>query len=80
MILDVTRSFIRVEMNGRTVSLPGEMFFPPNDKIGFALSLEGDQFWDPPYQHIKVTAIELNDIVKDIRDNFALGGHVLEIN
>jgi len=79
MILDVSSSCIKVEQNGKVVSLPGEMFFPPNDKLGFVISFDEIQNWDKPYDNIKLTPEEIENVINDIRQDFSKGGHTLEI-
>jgi hypothetical protein len=37
MILDVTRGHILFKYVDKTVSIPGEMFFPSDNKMGFAV-------------------------------------------
>lgn len=79
MILDVSRSHIKVEMGGKTVTVPGEMFFPPSGKLGFAVSLNGIKYWDAPNQDVEITKDELDAIIEDIKTDFARGGHTLEV-
>lgn len=48
MIREVTRSHMSVEVNGRSLTIPGEMFFPPGGKIGFAIYTHEIKYWDHP--------------------------------
>ncbi|GGB22142.1 Imm74 family immunity protein [Agarivorans gilvus] len=79
MILDVSRSHIKVEIRGRVVTVPGEMFFPPNDKMGFAIFEREIKAWDSPNESVKLTTEEINEVIEDIRQDFAKGGHTLEV-
>ncbi|MCF6252629.1 MAG: immunity 74 family protein [Methylococcaceae bacterium] len=79
MIIDVSRSHIKVELGGKTVTVPGEMFFPPNEKLGFAVYSNEIKFWDEPNEIIALTAQDINEVLDDIRQDFAKGGHTLEI-
>ena len=79
MVKDVTRSHIKVELDGKTATVPGEMFFPPNGKLGFAVFLNGIKRWDPPHQDTEITKHDIDSILEDIRADFAKGGHVLEV-
>lgn len=80
MIVEVTRSHIKVRHEGRTIALPGEMFFPPNDKMGFALSVPNTLYWDAPHEHQALTGSERQTIIAVIRREFDRGGHTLEVN
>lgn len=55
------------------------MFFPPDEKLGFAISLNDVSNWDKPNDHIKLTPKEIDLVIDDIRQDFAKGGHTLEI-
>ncbi|GAB2590257.1 hypothetical protein ISP15_17815 [Dyella jejuensis] len=79
MVKDVTRSHIKVELDGKTATVPGEMFFPSNGKLGFVVFLNGIKCWDSPHQNDVITKDEVSSILEDIRSNFAKGGHVLEV-
>lgn len=79
MVIDVTRSHIKVGLFGKTATLPGEMFFPENGKLGFALFSGQAKFWDAPNGADPITGDELTAIVADIRADFAKGGHTLEV-
>jgi Immunity protein 74 len=79
MVIDVTRSHIKVGLFGKTVTLLGEMFFPENGKLGFAIFRSQAKFWDAPNGDDAITEDELTAIVTDIRADFAKGGHTLEV-
>ena len=79
MILEVNRGNIKVSLYGKTVHVPGEMFFPPNDKMGFAIDLKNLKHWDFPHQDLELTQGEIDEILHDIQDEFKKGGHSLEI-
>ena len=79
MILEVSRSHIKVEMAGRIVTVPGEMFFPPNDKMGFAVFKKEIKCWDSPNETEHLTPKDINEVIKDIQQDFDKGGHTLEV-
>ena len=79
MVIDVTRSHIKVGLFGKTATLAGEMFFPENGKLGFALFKSQANFWDAPNNSDSITEDELTAIVVDIRSDFSKGGHILEV-
>jgi len=79
MIVEVSRGYIRVEIKGRKITVPGEMFFPPNDKMGFAIFKNEIQAWDSPNEHDVLTVEEVDEVIKDIQQEFTQGGHTLEI-
>jgi len=79
MILDVSRGHIIVEIRGREITVPGEMFFPPNDKMGFAIFKNEIKAWDSPNDHDALTDDDVEEVIKDIQQEFTQGGHTLEI-
>jgi hypothetical protein len=79
MILDVSRGNIKVLLGDRTVSVPGEMFFPENEKMGFAIFAGQIEHWDYPDQDIKLTKQDIADVIDEIRADFDKGGHSLVI-
>lgn len=79
MILEVSRGYIKVKIAGREITLPGEMFFLPNDKMGFAIFKNEIKSWDSPNNSEMLTNREIEEVIKDIREDFAKGGHTLEI-
>lgn len=79
MILEVSKGHIKVEIRGRVVTVPGEMFFPPNDKMGFAVFEKEVRAWDPPHDLEILSREEVLEVIEDIRQDFAQGGHTLEV-
>lgn len=80
MILEVTRGHIKLMLDKRTITVPGEMFFPSNNKMGFALAMSDKLCWDAPHQHQLLTNAESLAIIHDIQMEFDRGGHTLEVN
>ena len=79
MILDVSKSHIKVQQDDKVVTMPGEMFFPENDKLGFAISIKDIKNWNEPHDEVKLTPTEIESVIDDIRQDFAKGGHTLVI-
>lgn len=79
MVIEVTRGHIKVKIGERTATLQGEMFFPGNDKVGFVLYTNSIKSWDSPNQDESITPAEGQTIIADIQNDFARGGHTLEI-
>ncbi len=79
MILEVTRGSIKVAMAGKTVTVPGEMFFPDSGKMGFAIFRDQIRNWDYPNQEIELTQNDVSEVINDIRVDFEKGGHSLEL-
>lgn len=79
MVIDVTRSHIKVTLFNKTATLPGEMFFPENGKLGFVVFRNEAKFWDNPNDASPITQEDMVSIIEDIRADFAKGGHVLEL-
>ncbi|OEY99051.1 MULTISPECIES: Imm74 family immunity protein [Stenotrophomonas] len=79
MIREVTRGCIKVAMEEKTATIPGEMFFPENGNLGFTLFLDQVGCWDPPHEDVEIGKDEVDHIVAGIRADFEKGGHVLNI-
>ena len=79
MILEVSRGHIKVEIRGRILTVPGEMFFPPNDKMGFAIFKNEIKSWDSPDDRDLLTDEEIDEVIRDIQEDFAKGGHTFVI-
>jgi hypothetical protein len=63
----------------RPSQYPGEMFFPPNGKLGFAVFLNSVKRWDPPHRDIEIAKHDIDSILEDIRADFAKGSYALEV-
>jgi hypothetical protein len=79
MILEVNRGSIKVSINGKTAQAPGEIFFPPDGKMGFAIDLKNLKHWDFPNHNLDLTKKEIGEIIDKIRSDFSKGGHSLAI-
>lgn len=79
MILEVSRGHIKVEIRGRVVTVPGEMFFPPNEKMGFAIFEKQIKNWDFPNDSEQLTSEDIEEVIEYVRQDFAKGGHTLEV-
>ncbi|HEY0838815.1 MAG TPA: Imm74 family immunity protein [Vulgatibacter sp.] len=79
MVKEVTRGHIRVEVNGRIATIPGEMFFRPGDKIGFVVYRDSIGRWDPPHEEVPIGDLEKIEIIDEIRSDFSAGGHLLVV-
>lgn len=78
MISEVTRSHMKVEVNGRSLTIPGEMFFPPDGKVGFAIYTHEIKYWDHPHG-LKISSLELDAVISGILRDFERAGNVLEL-
>lgn len=58
-----TRSYINVELDGKTVKIEGEMLIG-----GFVAYKDTIKKWEPPYEHIPITVEEKEDIIKRVID------------
>ena len=79
MILEIDRGNIKVALQGKIVHVPGEMFFPDNNKMGFAVDLRNLKHWDFPHHELELTQKDVDEILHDIQDEFEKGGHTLAI-
>lgn len=79
MILEVTRGSIRVALADKTITVPGEMFFPESGRIGFVIFRDQIRNWDYPNHEIELTQCDVDDVINDIRVDFEKGGHSMEI-
>lgn len=78
MIREVTRSHVRSEVKGRSLTIPGEMFFRPGGKIGFAIYTHEIKYWDHP-RGLKISSPELDAVISGIRSDLERAGNVLEL-
>lgn len=79
MIRQVSRGFILVEVDGCLARVPGEMFFLPQDRIGFTVFNSQFIYWDPEARQREVTTHDRQRIFEEIKLDFEKGGHLLEI-
>lgn len=54
MILEIRRENIKISLQGKIVRVPGEMFFPFDDKMGFAIDLKNLKHWDFPNANLEL--------------------------
>ncbi|WP_093479075.1 Imm74 family immunity protein [Halopseudomonas yangmingensis] len=80
MILEVSRGYIKVSLRGRLIKVPGEMFFPENGKIGFAISKREIKFWDAQKNQALLSSEDIKEVIEDISQDFNKGGHILEVD
>ncbi|HEY6528290.1 MAG TPA: Imm74 family immunity protein [Cellvibrionaceae bacterium] len=79
MILEVTRGHILFKHKNNIVSIPGEMFFPPGNKMGFAVFKGEIKNWCAPNDAILLTSFEIDEVVAAVKKEFDAGGNSLEI-
>lgn len=79
MILEVSRGHIKVELGGRFATVPGEMFFPPDDKLGFVVFKNEIIAWDSPHQAERLTSDDVQSIIREIETDFEKDGHTLVV-
>jgi Immunity protein 74 len=78
-IINITRGHILIQKGDRIAKAQGEMFFPTEGKMGFVLYADSLGHWEPPHHAQAITADEQAQLIKAIQQDFALGGHALEI-
>jgi hypothetical protein len=64
MILKADRGGIKVTLHGKIVRVPGELFFPPDGKMGFFVDLKNLKHWDFPHQDLDLTHDEVNKLCR----------------
>lgn len=79
MILQVSRGYITVNVDGSIARVPGEMFFLPHDKLGFTVFESLFVFWNHETKDRALTKEDRERILGDIKNEFERGGHLLEI-
>jgi hypothetical protein len=82
MVINVSRGFIQVNLRGKTITIQGEMFFPEapgKDILGFVLDKKSMTNWDFPYNQEPLTLQDIEAVIEDIKNDFSLGGHILEV-
>ena len=80
MILEVDRGGIKVALYGKTVRVPGELFFASDGKMGFFVDLKNVKHWDFPHQDLDLTHDEIEQIMYDVQSEFAKAGNSLAID
>lgn len=78
MILNVDRGHIYVQIGEKTATIPGEMLFPANGKMGFVVYLDQIDYWDPKSAKQAISEDEVKAIVEDIKADFSKNGHMVE--
>jgi hypothetical protein len=78
-IANITRNAMQLEIDGRSATLPGELLFPPNVKMGFVIYRGSIKHWDAPHQDQAITAAEVQIMLDAIKAEFAREGNYLEI-
>lgn len=56
-----TRSYIKVDLDDKTVKIQGEMIIG-----GFVADKDTIKNWEPPYEHIPISEEEKEDIIKRV--------------
>lgn len=79
MILKLSQSYIKVQLQEKVATVKGEMFFSPNDKMGFAASKSSLMFWDTPNEQESISELDKKLILDVIQTDFDKGGRTLEI-
>jgi len=78
MILNVDRGHIYVQLGEKTATIPGEMLFPADGRMGFVVYLDQIDYWDPKSEKQVISGDERAAIVEDIRADFSKNGHKIE--
>lgn len=63
----------------RTASVAGEMFFPSDGKMGFCAYRSSLKYCDQPFEVEPITEQERSEIFECIKNDFANGGHIFEM-
>lgn len=79
MILSVSRGYMKVNLDNRIVTIPGEMFFPVGDKMGFVVFRDEIKAWDSPNEMEALSEKDVENILNVIHEEFLKGGHLLEV-
>ncbi|THC40345.1 Imm74 family immunity protein [Massilia sp. Mn16-1_5] len=79
MILNITRGHIWVKLGERTASIPGEMLFPKDGKMGFVVYRDQIDYWEPKEAKESISSSDITAIIDDIQANFRQNGHELQI-
>jgi hypothetical protein len=79
MIIEIARGHIRIQMNGRTVTVGGEMLVPSPGLADFLIYQSSIARWDPPYNNEIISDPERIIITLAIRDELGALGRVVEV-
>jgi hypothetical protein len=78
MIVEVSRGHIKVQLDEKVAIVQGEMFFPPNGKMGFVIFKNTIMHWSEPNGEL-ISIIDIDRIVANIRVDFEKCGNVLDV-
>lgn len=64
MIIEITRSYIKMQVGDRTVTIEGEAHIPGHGSPDFVVYENSIRKWDPPNEKIEIDEISKKKILK----------------
>ncbi|UXN02478.1 MULTISPECIES: Imm74 family immunity protein [unclassified Bartonella] len=70
MIIKFNTGYLWVKIGNKTAKIAGELYFPEETKIAFAVQLSSIIKWQPPHANQEITAEDRDLIIEDIKKEF----------
>ncbi len=64
MIIEITRSYIRMQVGDKTVTIEGEAYIPGHGSPDFVVYESSIRKWDPPNEKIEIDKSSKKKILK----------------
>jgi hypothetical protein len=77
MLLELTRSHLKVKMGDRTATVQGELCRLDDGRMGFVIYSDTISCWDDPYRSEELTPDDIKRVITAIGFDFSRNGHTL---
>jgi hypothetical protein len=78
MVVQVTPSSIKVEIDGEIAKVFGEGYLPGYDGPSYIACTSSAYNWEPPFSGMPITPEEKRRIILEITDHFSREGNTIE--
>ena len=79
MIIDITRSYVLVSLDDRTLTVSTEMLVPTPGMSDYLVYGTAIRVWDPPFDNETVDSATKNMIIEEVREALSKLGRVVEV-
>jgi len=79
MIIEITRSYIRIRIGDRTVTLEGEAYMRGHGSPDFVVYENAIHHWDPPNDNIGIDENTKKEILEILKKEMAERNMTLEV-
>ena len=79
MIIEITRSYIRMQVGDRTVTIEGEAYIPGHGSPDFVVYENSIRKWDPPNEKIEIDEISKKKILNLLKNEMKRKKMSLEV-